>query len=226
MDEFYKDYKVFIPKLKDSEKKIRNDISNYKQIINNNQNTIDVEKNIKDELNEFKALQNKLNTAYSNRNVPSEMPSMAIESRQKEIQTFGIHYEEMEKAFKSIQENKYKFKGEITEDYSKKEEYKNMSTQEMMLLQKRKLNDQDKQLEDITLDVKKGTVLAQNAGHVIKEQNKQLDQINEDIDRTKDRMNTLTARFEKYVAKYSVCKMIIILIIELAIAVVCGLLLF
>jgi len=154
------------------------------------------------------------------------MPSIVIESRQKEIHTFGIHYEEMEKAFKSIQENKYKFKGEITEDYSKKEEYKNMSTQEMMLLQKRKLNDQDKQLEDITLDVKKGTVLAQNAGHVIKEQNKQLDQINEDIDRTKDRMNTLTARFERYVAKYSVCKMIIILIIELAIAVVCGLLLF
>ena len=226
MDEFYKDYKVFIQKLKDSEKKIRNDISNYKQIINNNQNTIDVEKNIKDELNEFKALQNKLNTAYLNRNVPSEMPCIVIDSRQKEIHTFGIHYEEMEKAFKSIQENKYKFKGEITEDYSKKEEYKNMSTQEMMLLQKRKLNDQDKQLEDITLDVKKGTVLAQNAGHVIKEQNKQLDQINEDIDRTKDRMNTLTARFERYVAKYSVCKMIIILIIELAIAVVCGLLLF
>ena len=226
MYEFYKDYKVFIQKLKDSEKKIRNDISNYKQIINNNQNTIDVEKNIKDELNEFKALQNKLNIAYLNRNVPSEMPSIVIESRQKEIHTFGIHYEEMEKAFKSIQDNKYKFKGEITEDYSKKEEYKNMSTQEMMLLQKRKLNDQDKQLEDITLDVKKGTVLAQNAGHVIKEQNKQLDQINEDIDRTKDRMNTLTARFERYVAKYSVCKMIIILIIELAIAVVCGLLLF
>ena len=31
----------------------------------------------------------------------------------------------------------------------------------------------------------------------IKEQNKQLDELNEDIDRTKEKMNSLTVRFEK-----------------------------
>ena len=31
----------------------------------------------------------------------------------------------------------------------------------------------------------------------IKEQNKQLDELNEDIDRTKEKMNSLTGRFEK-----------------------------
>ena len=88
------------------------------------------------------------------------------------------------------------------------------------------MSDQDEKLEEITLDVKKGTQLAKNAGHVMKEQNKQLDQINEDIDRTKERMDTLTGRFERYVAKFSMCKMIFIIVIELAIAVVAGLLLF
>ena len=95
-----------------------------------------------------------------------------------------------------------------------------------MMLEKNKIKKQDERLDEITLDVKKGTQLAKNAGHVMKEQNKQLDQINEDIDRTKDRMNTLSGRFERYVASYSMCKMIIVLIIELIIAVLAFILLF
>ena len=126
----------------------------------------------------------------------------------------------MDKDYKNVEENKYKFKNEIQEDYSQKEEYKNMTTGELMVVQKNKLKDQDKQIDDITLDVKKGTQLAKNAGHVMQEQNKQLEQMNQDIDRTKDNMNKLTGRFESYVAKFSMCKMITILIIELIIGAV------
>ena len=145
---------------------------------------------------------------------------MTIDERQKEIQKFGINYNDMDKDYKNVEENKYKFKNEIQEDYSQKEEYKNMTTGELMVVQKNKLKDQDKQIDDITLDVKKGTQLAKNAGHVMQEQNKQLEQMNQDIDRTKDNMNKLTGRFESYVAKFSMCKMITILIIELIIGAV------
>ena len=72
---------------------------------------------------------------------------------------------------------------------------------------------------------KKGIRLAKNAGKVIKEQNKPLDEMNEDIDGVKEKMNSLTLRFENYVGKYSVCKMIIIILNELAIAIVTGVLL-
>ena len=48
------------------------------------------------------------------------------------------------------------------------------------------------------LNVKKNTVLATNVGHVIKEQNKHLDEINEDMDETQERMKTLTGRFKNY----------------------------
>ena len=125
----------------------------------------------------------------------------------------------MEKAFLGTQNEKYGFKNFITEDYSQKEEYKNMSNDEMMALEKKRLDKQEERLDEICVDVKKGQVLAKNAGKVMKEQNKKLDQINEDIERTDERMNTLTGRFEKYVAGTSMCKMIFIMIIEIVIGI-------
>ena len=176
-------------------------------------------------LTDFKSSCYKLQSAYSNKNCPSSMSDLVIGSRQKEISEFEISHNKMEKAFNNIQSNKYAYKDKITEDYTQKEDYKNMSTGELKALQEKKLDEQDARLDEIALDVKKGTQLAKHAGKVIKEQNKQLDQMNEDIDRTKEKMNSLTARFENYVGKYSVCKMIIILLIELAIAIVTGVLL-
>ena len=124
----------------------------------------------------------------------------------------------MEQSFVNIGDDKYRFKNFITEDYNDKEEYQGKSTEELMAMEKKKLEQQDNRLEEITLDVKKGTQLAKNAAHVIEEQNKQLDVITEDIERTDERMKTLTGRFENYIAKFSVCKLIIALIIEMVIA--------
>ena len=95
-----------------------------------------------------------------------------------------------------------------------------------MQMQKDKLNEQDDRIEEITLDVKKNTVLAKNVGHVIKEQNKKLDEINVDIDMTDSRMKTLTGRFANYAKSRSWCCLVIILVIELAIAIVAYFLLF
>ena len=55
----------------------------------------------------------------------------------------------------------------------------------------------------------------------MQEKNKQIEQINEDINRNKENMDKLIGRFERYVAKFSMCKMIMILIIEALIAAVC-----
>ena len=220
---FYTEYNYYIDELKKSEKSIRDEINNYKNL--SNQNTIDIERTIQEMLKNFQGLCEKLHTAYLDKNCPSSMPSKLIDSRQKEIRQFEINHKEIEKEFIYFKNNKYSFKNNITEDYSTKEEYKNMSTGELKQIQKDRLKEQDARIEDITLDVKKGTQLAKNAGKVINDQNKQLDEMNEDIDRTKEKMNSLTARFENYVGKYSVCKMIIILLIELAIAIVTGVLL-
>jgi hypothetical protein len=217
--QYYTNYKEYVTQINDLEKKIRQGLTTFKQQSGKGP-TLQIEAEIKDLLKQYKELYTNLETAYSRRNVPGGFPELTIDERQKEIQKFGINYNDMDKDYKNVEENKYKFKNEIQEDYSQKEEYKNMTTGELMVVQKNKLKDQDKQIDDITLDVKKGTQLAKNAGHVMKEQNKQLEQMNQDIDRTKDNMNKLTGRFESYVAKFSMCKMITILIIELIIGAV------
>ena len=216
--EYYMGYDNFTKQLKDLSKSIRDQISSFKQKTSDTTSTLQVESQIKDNLSKYKELLNNLQNAYSTKNIPGGMPQKTIDLRQKEIQQFAIDYDELEKSYKETENEKYRFKNLITEDYSKKEEYKNMGAGELLVLQKNKLSEQDERLDEITLDVKKGAQLAKNAGHVMKEQNKQLDQMNEDIDRTKEKMNTLTERFERYVAKFSMCKMIVIIIFELFIA--------
>ena len=216
--EYYMSFDIYTKQMQELNKSIREQISSYNKKTNDSDSTLQQENQIKNTLTKYKELLNNLQNAYSTKNIPGGMPQKTIDARQKEIQQFAIDYDELEKSYKETENEKYRFKNLITEDYSKKEEYKNMSAGELMTLQKKKLDNQDERLDEITLDVKKGTQLAKNAGHVMKEQNKQLDQINEDIDRTKERMDTLTGRFERYVAKFSMCKMIIIIVVELAIA--------
>ena len=224
--DYYIKYDTFTSEINELEKTIRTELSAYRQKTSGQESTIQQENKIKGLFKEYKDKINNLSDAYIERNVPGGVPQAAVIKRQGDIEQFKINCRELEKSYNNLENERYRFKDGITEDYYNKEEYKNMSTGELMMLEKNKIKKQDERLDEITLDVKKGTQLAKNAGHVMKEQNKQLDQINEDIDRTKDRMNTLSGRFERYVASYSMCKMIIVLIIELIIAVLAFILLF
>ncbi len=224
--DYYIKYDTFTSEINELEKTIRTELSAYRQKTSGQESTIQQENKIKGLFKEYKDKINNLSNAYIQKNVPGGVPQAAIIKRQGDIEQFKINCKELEKSYNNLENERYRFKDGITEDYYNKEEYKNMSTGELMMLEKNKIKKQDERLDEITLDVKKGTQLAKNAGHVMKEQNKQLDQINEDIDRTKDRMNTLSGRFERYVASYSMCKMIIVLIIELIIAVLAFILLF
>ena len=86
-----------------------------------------------------------------------------------------------------------------------KEEYKGKSTEELLQVQKSKLNQQSEQIAEITQDAKKGTVLAKNLQHKFQEQTKKINQVNEDMDILDNRMNKLSDRFEKYIDKSSGC---------------------
>lgn len=219
--EYYMSYQKYVDNIKDLEKKINQELTSYKQKTGDKGSTIQLENQIKALLKEYKDLQTNMSTAYSRKNVPGGMPEVTIDKRQKEIQGFEITYNELEKNYRNIENEKYRFKNEITEDYSQKDEYKNMSAEELIVVQQNKLKQQDNQIDDIVLEAKRGQQLARNAGHVMKEQNKQIEQLNEDIDRNKENMDKLSGRFERYVAKFSMCKMIMILIIEIIIAAVC-----
>ena len=130
-----------------------------------------------------------------------------------------INIQEIESSYKNVQNQKYAFKGSVPDNYQQTEEMKSMSNSELMQLQKDKIEEQDKVIDDVILDVKKGRVLAKEAAHIIDDQNKQLDNLQEDIDRLDSRMQRGIKRFENYVTKQSGCCLILTLLIELGIGI-------
>ena len=218
-NEIYLNFAGFIGKQQEANKGLRQNISNYQKIVQNgNSNTVSLESEIEREIKNLKEVHSKLNDAYSNRNAPSQIPGMELDRRQKEIQKLGLDIQNIENTYKNINNQKYAFKGSMDGEYQQSEEMKTMSNSELLQLQKNKIKEQDEQLDEITLEVKKGRVLAKEAGHIIDEQNKQLDTLQEEIDRLDSRFKRGIKRFENYVAKQSTCCIIMTLIIEAAIA--------
>ena len=218
--DLYLKFNDIISGQEESSKELRKKISNYQQTVTaGNSNTIKIESEIDGDIKKFKDLLSKLEEAYSNRNAPSQIPAIELDRRQKEIQKLGINIQDIENSYKNVQNQKYAFKGQMPDNYQQTDEMKNMSNSELVQLQKDKIEQQDKVIDDVILDVKKGRVLAKEAAHIIDEQNKQLDDLQEDIDRLDSRMQRGIKRFENYVSKQSGCCLILTLIAEFVVAV-------
>ena len=217
-NEIYLNYPGFMEKQEEAKKELRTKISNFQKAAQNGTNTVTIETEIEKDIRNLKEKHHQLDDAYSNRNAPSHIPSLELDKRQKDIQKLEIDIKDIERAFKNVQSQKYSFKGKMENDYQPTEEMKTMSNSELLQFQKDKIKSQDKQIDDITLDVKKGRALAKEAHHTMEEQNKQLDQLQEDIDKLDSRFQKGIKRFENYVAKQSGCCISLVLIGELAVA--------
>ena len=219
--EYYSNFKQFLTDLTTKENNIRKDLEAFQTAIGNNENTIEIENRINKELKSLKDLTEQLTEAYSSKNAPPNMPEDTLDARQKDIKKFSTTYDELFKNLQKIRDDKYAFKGQITEDYRTKEEYQNMSAQELVHAGREKMNKQDERLDDIAKDVKKGRVGIKEFDNQVKEQNKLIEQVNEDMDRVDSRMNKLSKRMANYIGKSSTCCLIIFFLLD---AVVFGLL--
>ncbi len=219
--EYYSNFKQFLTDLTTKENNIRKDLEAFQTAIGNNENTIEIENRINKELKSLKDLTEQLTEAYSSKNAPPNMPEDTLDARQKDIKKFSTTYDELFKNLQKIRDDKYTFKGQITEDYRTKEEYQNMTAQELVHAGREKMNKQDERLDDITKDVKKGRVGIKEFDNQVKEQNKFIEQVNEDMDRVDSRMNKLSKRMANYIGKSSTCCLIIFFLLD---AVVFGLL--
>lgn len=219
--EYYSNFKQFLTDLTTKENNIRKDLEAFQTAIGNNENTIEIENRINKELKSLKDLIEQLTEAYSSKNAPPNMPEDTLDARQKDIKKFSTTYDELFKNLQKIRDDKYAFKGQITEDYRTKEEYQNMTAQELVHAGREKMNKQDERLDDIAKDVKKGRVGIKEFDNQVKEQNKLIEQVNEDMDRVDSRMNKLSKRMANYIGKSSTCCLMIFFLLD---AVVFGLL--
>ena len=215
--EYYSNFKQFLTDLTTKENNIRKDLEAFQTAIGNNENTIEIENRINKELKSLKDLIEQLTEAYSSKNAPPNMPEDTLDARQKDIKKFSTTYDELFKNLQKIRDDKYAFKGQITEDYRTKEEYQNMTAQELVHAGREKMNKQDERLDDITKDVKKGRVGIKEFDNQVKEQNKLIEQVNEDMDRVDSRINKLSKRLADYIGKSNICYLIIFFLLDAAV---------
>ena len=214
--DIYLDFTNVLNKQKESIKEIHQKVYQLKGM--SNANTTDFEGEIRRDIKKIKDKNDELSNAYSNSNAPSTIQMIELDRRQKEIQLLKNSIKDEENNFLTVVKSKYSYKGNNSGEYIPTDEMKGMTNKELLVLQKDKINQQDKKIDDITLEVKKGRVLAKEAGHIIDDQNKQLDLLQEDMDRLDNRFKRGIKRFENYVSRQSGCCIIIVLIIELVVA--------
>jgi len=214
--EYYSNFKQFLTDLTTKENNIRKDLQSFQTAIGNNENTIEIENRINKDLKSFKELTEELSEAYSSKNAPANMPEETLDARQKDIKKFSNAYEDLVKELQKLKDDKYSFKGQITEDYRTKAEYQGMSSGELIQAGREKMNKQDDRLEELTTEAKKGIVSAKELNHELKDQHKLIRDVNEDMDRVDSRMNTLSKRFENYVSKSNMCCLLIFLLVDAA----------
>ena len=210
----YLEYSSIIKKQEDNSKNLHKKLSDYNNEVESGSNTIKMEGDIEKELSALKEAHRELENAYSNKNAPSQIALQELDRRQKEIKKLEISINESDKNYKDLKGDKYEFKGNDMDEYVPTDEMKTMDNAQLMQLQKKKIDDQNEQLNDIVLDVKKGQVLVKEAGKIMEDQGKELDELQKDMEQLDSRINRGTQRFKEFAAKQSGWCVVLILILE------------
>ena len=211
----YLQYSSIIKKQEDNAKNLHKKLSDYNSEAESGSNTIKIEGDIEKELSSLKEAHRELENAYSNKNAPSQISPNELDRRQKQIQNLGSDIQDIEQNYKQIKNKKYEYKGSKIDNYQPTEEMKTMSNSELLQYQQQKMKKQEDQIDDIIIDVKKGTVLAKETEKILDDQNKQLDELQEDIDKLDSKLKKGAKRFADYAAKKSGYCIVIILVLEL-----------
>ena len=214
-NELYINYESIIKKQKESAKEIVKKINEYHKLISTGTNTIKMEQDLEQEIKNNKEILSNLENAYNYKNAPISIPPDELDKRQKQIQELRDATLVNERNYKNYKTQKYSYKDKDDGEYKITEDMKTMNNNELLALQKEKLNQQDKMLDDIAMDVKKGKVLAKEAGQVIKQQNVQLDDLEQEIDKLDSNFKKGIKRFENYAKKQNGCCITILIILEI-----------
>jgi len=218
--EFHKNYKKQIEELNKKGSEINTLIETYSKKIDKNENTAQIEIQIQNKINEYKKFQNLFDTAYDTKNVPSGLPKIVCEKRQREISGYSNEVKKFEQRFEGLQSRKYEFKTDKIDQIDYNEKYKGVHTKQLLLERDNNIKAQNEHLEDISNNVKKGTVLAKNINSELENQNTQLEYLNEDIDKLDSGMKRTMKKFDTYIQETSICRylLLIFLLVGLFIA--------
>ena len=195
-------------------------IDNYSKKIDKNENTAQIEIEIQKKIDDYKNFQNLFDKAYDEKNVPPGISKIQCDIRQKEIYECKNKVKKYEERFLALQNRKYEFKTDKLDQIDYNEKYKGVNTKQLLLERDNNIKAQNEHLEDISKNVKKGTVLAKNINAELENQNTKLEFLNDDIDKLDSGMKRTMKKFQTYIQETSICRYLLLIFILVAVFVV------
>ena len=218
--EFHKSYKTKMEELNNIGSEINKLIDTYSKKIDNKENTSQIEIDIQKKIDEYIKFQKKFDEAYDSKNLPPGIPKPQVDKRQREISGCANEYKNFQDRFSALQSRKYEFKTDKLEQIDYNEKYKGVKTNQLLMVRDNNIKEQNKHLEDISTNVKKGTTLAKNINAELENQNTKLEFLNDDIDKLDSGMKRTMKKFETYIQETSICRYLLLIFILVAIFVV------
>ena len=215
--EFHKSYKTKMEELNNIGSEINKLIDTYSKKIDNKENTSQIEIDIQKKIDEYIKFQKKFDEAYDSKNLPPGIPKPQVDKRQREISGCANEYKNFQDRFSALQSRKYEFKTDKLEQIDYNEKYKGVKTSQLLMVRDNNIKEQNKHLEDISTNVKKGTTLAKNINAELENQNTKLEFLNEDIDKLDSGMKRTMKKFETYIQETSICRYLLLIFILVAI---------
>ena len=195
-------------------------IDNYSKKIDKNENTAQIEIEIQKKIDEYKNFQILFDKAYDEKNVPPGISKIQCDIRQKEIYECKNKVKKYEERFLALQNRKYEFKTDKLDQIDYDEKYKGVNTKQLLLERDNNIKAQNEHLEDISKNVKKGTVLAKNINAELENQNTKLEFLNDDIDKLDSGMKRTMKKFQTYIQETSICRYLLLIFILVVVFVV------
>jgi chromosome segregation ATPase len=218
--EFHKNFKKKMEELNNIGSEINKLIDTYSKKIDNKENTSQIEIDIQKKIDEYIKFQKKFDEAYDSKNLPPGIPKPQVDKRQREISGCANEYKNFQDRFSALQSRKYEFKTDKLEQIDYNEKYKGVKTNQLLMVRDNNIKEQNKHIEDISTNVKKGTTLAKNINAELENQNTKLEFLNEDIDKLDSGMKRTMKKFETYIQETSICRYLLLIFILVAIFVV------
>ena len=218
--EFHKSYNKKIDELNQKGSAINKLIETYSKKIDKNENTAQIEIEIQKKIDEYKNFQILFDKAYDEKNVPPGISKIQCDIRQKEIYECKNKVKKYEERFLALQNRKYEFKTDKLDQIDYNEKYKGVNTKQLLLERDNNIKAQNEHLEDISKNVKKGTVLAKNINAELENQNTKLEFLNDDIDKLDSGMKRTMKKFQTYIQETSICRYLLLIFILVAVFVV------
>ena len=215
--EFHKSYKTKMEELNNIGSEINKLIDTYSKKIDNKENTSQIEIDIQKKIDEYIKFQKKFDEAYDSKNLPPGIPKPQVDKRQREISGCANEYKNFQDRFSALQSRKYEFKTDKLEQIDYNEKYKGVKTSQLLMVRDNNIKEQNKHLEDISTNVKKGTTLAKNINAELENQNTKLEFLNDDIDKLDSGMKRTMKKFETYIQETSICRYLLLIFILVAI---------